>query len=404
MNKKSEIVNKIKSGVSRLTRSSGATNSELNSELVTKNIEEINQKFKERRIKAKIFVKQNNLYIRGTYTDSKGIRKERKIPLRLTTDISNLVSAEARVLQFTEYVNKNGFIPDVLMWDTPKINPVASAGGITIGEAVKRFEIDYWKTKKKTPTKEQSFNLIMHYLNKLPQNSELTINYLIDYIIHDSEPESKKRDSLAQYFKKLCIINNIDEVERLDPFVGCYKPAKRTKKNEEKLLQLMELVRPNKRYGWTICRQYIYGTRIGETLSLIPNLEAGTATSVNFPKAKEMHIKYPIALSKELSIKWELDKIERPYSFELNNYDPKESKKVIDHLRRWLAPRAKEVGLEGIQPTDIRHAWGVRSIHAGLDPREASKSMGHSTKTHFDIYQQTYDEIDAEKASKKVNK
>ena len=56
MNKKSEIVNKIKSGVNRLTRSSGATNSELNSELVTKNIEEINQKFKERRVKAKIFV------------------------------------------------------------------------------------------------------------------------------------------------------------------------------------------------------------------------------------------------------------------------------------------------------------------------------------------------------------
>ena len=166
----------------------------------------------------------------------------------------------------------------------------------------------------------------------------------------------------------------------------------------------MELVRPNKRYGWTLCSQYIYGTRIGETYSLTPNLESGTATCVCFPKAKDMYIKYPIALSKELSIKWELDKIERPYSFELNNYDPKESKKVIDHLRRWLAPRAKEVGLEGIQPTDIRHAWGVRSIHAGLDPREASKSMGHSTKTHFDIYQQTYDEIDAEKASKKVNK
>ena len=110
MSRKSEIVNKIKSGVNRLTRTSGAANSELDSELVTKNIAEINQKFKERSIKAKLFVKQNYLYIRGTYSDSKGIRKERKIPLRLTTDISNLVSAEARVLQFVEYINKNGFI------------------------------------------------------------------------------------------------------------------------------------------------------------------------------------------------------------------------------------------------------------------------------------------------------
>jgi len=402
VNKKSEIVNKIKSGVSRLTRSSGATNSELNSELVTKNIEEINQKFKERRIKAKIFVKQNNLYIRGTYTDSKGIRKERKIPLRLTTDISNLVSAEARVLQFTEYVNKNGFIPDVLMWDTPKINPVASAGGITIGEAVKRFEIDYWKTKKKTPTKQQSFDLIMFYLEKLPQNAELTIEFLLDYIINDSEPESKKRDSLAQYFKSLCRINNISGIEKLDPFVGCYTPAKRTKKDEEKLLQLMELVRPNKRYGWTLCSQYIFGTRIGETYSLIPDLETGTASSVCFPKAKPMYIKYPIALTKELAIKWELDNIERVYSFELGNYDPKESKYVTDKLRSWLAPRAKEVGLEGIQPTDIRHDWGIRSIHAEIDPRASAKSMGHSLQTHYKIYSQTYDEIDAIKQAKKI--
>jgi len=30
---------------------------------------------------------------------------------------------------------------------------------------------------------------------------------------------------------------------------------------------------------------------------------------------------------------------------------------IIDHLRRWLKPRAKEVGLEGIQPIDIHHAW-----------------------------------------------
>ena len=404
MSRKSEIVNKIKSGVNRLTRTSGAANSELDSELVTKNIAEINQKFKERSIKAKLFVKQNYLYIRGTYTDSKGIRKERKIPLRLSTDISNLVSAEARVLQFVEFINKNGFMPDVMMWDTPKVNPVVSSGGRTIGEAIKVFEIDYWKNKKKTPTKEQSFNLIMFYLEKLPQNAELTINFLLDYIINDSEPESKKRDSLAQYFKSLCRVNKVDGIEKLDPFVGCYTPTKRTKKDEEKLLQLMEMVRPNKRYGWTLCSQYVFGTRIGETYSLIPDLETGTASSVCFPKAKPMYIKYPIALTKELAIKWELDNIERVYSFELNNYDPKESKYVTDKLRAWLQPRAKEVGLEGIQPTDIRHDWGVRSIHAEIDPRAAAKSMGHSLKTHYDIYSQTYDEIDAIKQAKKLKK
>ena len=404
MNKKSDNFNKTKLGGNRLTRSSSGSNSELNSELVTQNIEEINQKFKERSIKAKIFAKQNYLYIRGTFTDTKGIRKERKIPLRLTTDIRNLVSAEARILQLNEYVQKNGFIPDVMMWDTPRINPViSSSGGITIGEAVKRFEIDYWEGKKKTAPKIRSYKLIEYYLKQLPQDAELTIEVLLDYIIHDCEPESKKRDSVAQYFKRLCVVNEIGGTKKFDNFIGKYEPKKRTSKDDQKLIDLVDLCRPNERYGWTIASQYIYGTRIAETYSLIPDLDSGTATSVCIPKGKKpMYIKYPIALTNELAQRWELDKIERPYTFDIETYDPTITKKIIDHLRRWLKPRAKEVGLEGIQPTDIRHAWGVRSILADMEVRTASKSMGHDPRTHFATYTQTYERKDAMAQAKKL--
>tara|TARA_Y100001937_G_scaffold60438_2_gene82785 strand:- start:1274 stop:2494 length:1221 start_codon:yes stop_codon:yes gene_type:complete len=406
MNKKSDNFNKTKLGGNRLTRSSSGSNSELNSELVTQNIEEINQKFKERSIKAKIFAKQNYLYIRGTFTDTKGIRKERKIPLRLTTDIRNLVSAEARILQLNEYVQKNGFIPDVMMWDTPRINPVIStSGGITIGEAVKRFEIDYWEGKKKTAPKIRSYKLIEYYLKQLPQDAELTIEVLLDYIIHDCEPESKKRDSVAQYFKRLSILNGLKGTKKFDNFIGKYEPKKRTSKDDQKLIDLVDLCRPNERYGWTIASQYIYGTRIAETYSLIPDLDSGTATSVCIPKGgKAMYIKYPIALTNELAQRWELDKIERPYTFDIETYDPTITKKIIDHLRRWLKPRAKEVGLEGIQPTDIRHAWGVRSILADMEVRTASKSMGHDPRTHFATYTQTYEQKDAKKQAKKYQK
>ena len=406
MNKKSDNFNKTKLGGNRLTRSSSGSNSELNSELVTQNIEEINQKFKERSIKAKIFAKQNYLYIRGTFTDTKGIRKERKIPLRLTTDIRNLVSAEARILQLNEYVQKNGFIPDVMMWDTPRINPIIqNPEGITIGEAVKRFEIDYWQDKKKTAPKIRSYKLIEYYLKQLPQDAELTIEVLLDYIIHDCEPESKKRDSVAQYFKRLCVVNEIGGTKKFDNFIGKYEPKKRTSKDDQKLIDLVDLCRPNERYGWTIASQYIYGTRIAETYSLIPDLDSGTATSVCIPKGgKAMYIKYPIALTNELAQRWELDKIERPYTFDIETYDPTITKKIIDHLRRWLKPRAKEVGLEGIQPTDIRHAWGVRSILADMEVRTASKSMGHDPRTHFATYTQTYEQKDAKKQAKKYQK
>ena len=150
------IGNKKGSGGSVPVGGSGASNSETDSETL-KALSELNERLKNRKIKARLVSARNSLFIRGTFTDQLGIRKERKIPTRLATDINNLVSAEARILQLIEYVNKNGFIPDVLMWDAPKINPVITAGGLTIGEApllssrsdssIKRSTLD-WTARK----------------------------------------------------------------------------------------------------------------------------------------------------------------------------------------------------------------------------------------------------------------
>ena len=73
------IGNKTKPGGSDPARGSSAENSELDSELVNQNILEINQKNKERGIKAKLLTKGNYLYIRGTFADTNGIKKERKM-------------------------------------------------------------------------------------------------------------------------------------------------------------------------------------------------------------------------------------------------------------------------------------------------------------------------------------
>ena len=72
-------------------------------------------------------------------------------------------------------------------------------------------------------------------MDRLPQEAELTIELLLDYIINDTEPESKTRDQYAQQFKKLCVVNDIGGIKRFDPFLGKYKPKARTKKDENKL-------------------------------------------------------------------------------------------------------------------------------------------------------------------------
>ena len=172
MSKKSANINKRKSGVNTLGGIDVAENSEPDSELLKKKIEELNDKFKERSIKARILSKQNYLYIRGTFTDSKGARKDRKIPLRLSADISNLVSAEARILQLMEYIKKNGFIPEELLWDAPKVE--ISGGGITVAEGISKLEIEYWKDKDRN--KEMVAWLLTQY-QRLAVKSEADKQY-----------------------------------------------------------------------------------------------------------------------------------------------------------------------------------------------------------------------------------
>ena len=404
MSEKSANVNKRKSVVQSSGGINTMNNSELDSELLNKKIEELNNKFKERSIKARILSKQNYLYIRGTFTDSKGARKDKKIPLRLSTDVSNLVSAEARILQLMEYVNKNGFIPDQLLWDAPKVEILG--GGITVAEAISKLEIEYWKDKDRNKeTKQRTWNLQANYLKKLPQNTILTLELLLDSIQYDSQPESDKRRKLCQFYKKLGLLNGLENVDKIDKFVGRYIPKTKSPIDEHRFIQLIDMVRDNKKWGWLTAAQYVYGTRSGETFSLVPDIASGTATSVNIPKAKKaMHLKYPIALTKELAQKWELENIERPYSFDLNNYSPSQVKYLGNQWLRYLKPRARELGIENLQLTSVRHHWGIRSIHSDIDARAASKSLGHDINTHFRIYNSTYDKVDAIKASKKLNK
>ncbi len=169
------IGNKKGSGGSVPGGGSIARNSETDSETLSA-ILDLNNRLKTRNIKAKLVVGRNHLFIRGTFIDSDGIKKERKIPTRLSADKNNLVSAEARILTLVEYVNKNGFMPDQLMWDAPKIELKGVSKGITVNEAIKIFELDYWKDKDRNKLpKQQTWKGILGHLNKLPQSATLNM-------------------------------------------------------------------------------------------------------------------------------------------------------------------------------------------------------------------------------------
>lgn len=54
-------------------------------------------------------------------------------------------------------------------------------------------------------------------------------------------------------------------------------------------------------------------------------------------------------------------------------------------LQEMRLPRVRTYGAP-VKPTDLRHAWAVRGIHAGLSDSIAARMMGHSGAIHVSTY------------------
>ena len=99
------------------------------------------------------------------------------------------------------------------------------------------------------------------------------------------------------------------------------------------------------------------------------------------------------------------DEHRKTFYFKPRNYDPQETKYQARQWLKYLQGQIKKMGVEGLEDLvlmDIRHSWGIRSIHSDLDPRSACKSLGHDLATHYRTYTSTYDLADAKKAAAKL--
>ena len=84
----------------------------------------------------------------------------------------------------------------------------------------------------------------------------------------------------------------------LDKIRGKYIPKKRTRLDDDVMVEEIDKIREHKKYGWLTAVVFIYGCRPNEAFSLIPQKD-GIAKAVNCPKAEEKMVKFPIALGLE---------------------------------------------------------------------------------------------------------
>ncbi len=393
---------------------------------IRKLVSELNARLKIKGVRGRIIIVKNNFYLRGTYATRTEEKKERKVSLRLPADLQSLMNVENRVVQLWGSILANGFLPDVFPWDVPDIQ-IAQRTKI-FKEAIDVLKESFWKGKKKNNLQSQrSWARIDSVLKKLPQQADLNINILLDWISNETEPGTSSRIKACQYLKRLALLNGLSGEEAIDELVGSYEPKKRKVIEDALLIQLIDSVREDDErrrklqvrfdgykdkhgrskdycpYGWLTAAQYVYGTRPAETFSLIPN-KTGTSYAINLPKGRKKHEKFPLALPQEFVERWNLLEVERPYTFGLDNYDPTITKYHCGHWLNYLKRKTQKLGIENFQLLDLRHAWGIRSIYSELDPRQASNSLGHDIHTHYKIYNSTYDQLDADKAAVLLNK
>ena len=359
----------------------------------------------DRRIRSTAVQHGKTLALRGTFKQRDGSSKRMRVSLELPAVDEQLIHAESRASEFWSEYQRLGYLPDPMPW-VVKVTPLPLTQELTVAAAVSQLEADFYRGKEGNAQQRRTWARIADVLQHLNPvaNAPVTTDLLVAVAEQCSDPQTRGRQDACKQFKRLAKLVGLKELDRFDAIRGDYKPKQRSSFDESLLIELIDELRDDGQYGWMTAALFVYGTRPAETWSLIPK-DNGTAFAVNLPKGKPPHPKYPLALPQELVSRWRLLEVERRWSFDLGSYDSEHAKYLGNQWCRWVQVRAKRIeGLAGLQLMDLRHAWGIRSIHADLDPRKAAKSMGHSIEMHYRTYNSTYDEVDAERAAAALNK
>ena len=372
-------------------------------------LEELTQFTRQCGVKASINLRNRSLYIRGTFIHSNGHKQRSEIPLLVRGEIDNLRIAKKRIQEFTLIYQEKKVLPDQFPWQSANTKTGELA---TFREATQKLETDFWEGKTKNSEAKRTWQRIQAELNKLEPilNQPINVNDLVVIAKTYTEPNSRARLEACKVYKRMGRIYFPDaELKELDKIRGKYQPKRRQRFDEKAVIEAIDRLHTDPKYGWLTAALFIYGTRPVETFSLNPR-KNGTAEAINCPKATEKHEKYPLALGIEennydpapLIKRWGIYKVKRDWTWGLDNdsYDAMKGKSSVEAWTKWWKRNSGVCfGL-----IDLRHYWGIRSIHQNLDDRKASKSLGHSTDVHYKIYNSTYAEIDAIKAAADLRK
>ena len=357
-------------------------------------LEITNAALKARGVKGRIIEQKERLFLRGTFTDSAGVRKDRKIPLGVSA--SGLVEAENRAVALAGIVKSTGMLPRPLPWEgtVAPVHHGVAPGQTTVADAVEQLECDFWQGKVRTSAAERTWARLKAETDRLPQDSALTMDLLVSTAAN-TKAGSRTRLESVKVLKRLAVLVGITGTERLDSLRTPYEPEVRDVPDNAAVAALLERVIDNPTWGWCTWALATFGCRPAEVFSLRP---AGDGTAkVLTVKRKGKLPTWRTALALPVAtppggrqVPWD---VTAPAE-----YDSAEAKRHSDRWSSWLRRQHPT-----IQLYDLRHAWAIRSISKNLNASLAAKCMGHDIAVHHRTYHRWIDQADIAAVAASLN-
>ncbi len=361
------------------------------------NPEAVNAALRKRGVRLTVEVMKDSLWLRGTLPQPDGTKRRQRLSLKLKATEAELNRAESRALQLHDVISSGAYPACGLPWESKstKSSALSPSTVKTVAAWVEALAREFWAGKVVTSAAHRTWDRLAVELKRLPQSAELTIDLLVATAAQ-TQPGSRTRLECCKVFKRLAKHAGLPGCERLDALRTPYEPKARELPSDDELVEFVQAVRNDPKWGWATAALMAYGCRPSEVFSLKPGPK-GTAQVLTVKRKGRLPAwRTALCLPGALQQSWRLEEVDRPWEFlSPSAYDSAEAKRMTDSWGSWLSRQIRG-RVDGLQLYDLRHCWAVRSIRLNLNASLAAKCMGHDLAVHSRTYHRWLEQSDVE--------
>lgn len=334
-------------------------------------IEAANKKLKSANLGATIEKIGNRLYITATFPPKPNSQKTKAHQQRVALGIR---ANPGGIRQAEKEAKKIGGLLACREFSWSGYQPAIQTTTLTVGDWCDRFQKRYFDSRKESTqtltTWRTEFNNVF---KRLPREDLLTEDLLLKTVL-ETDPDTRTRKRFVESLQQLASFAEL--AIDLNPLKGGYSP---TSVNPRSLPLDDEIVNyfgqiPNKSWQWAYGLIATFGIRPHELFLLdLSALEELGVLDVLDGKTGKRRVRplYP---------EW----IEE---FNLRNPNLPQCSLESDDIGHRVSTQFSRYEIP-FPPYALRHCWAVRSISFGMPVTIAAKMLGHSYKTHCDVYHQ----------------